>query len=159
MKFQAIPTHQARAFRAGQPDANGQVPERTISNGNANPCRHCLKNIPEGEEMLILSYRPFDSAHPYAETGPIFLCAKDCTRHADSHDLPPVLTTSPDYLIKGYSSEDRIVYGTGQVVATETMKDRIAAVFENPDIAYIHVRSARNNCYQARVARGSAVSG
>ena len=105
--------------------------------------------------MLILAYRPFDDVNPYAETGPIFLCAEDCKRHAGGADLPPVLTSSPDYLIKGYTDQNRILYGTGAVVPTHDMQDRIAAIFENPDVAYVHIRSARNNCYQARVDRSS----
>ena len=102
--------------------------------------------------MLILAYRPFPEMQPYAETGPIFLCAEDCARHEDSAALPPVLTTSPDYLIKGYSPDHRIVYGTGAVVPTPDMKARIAAILDDPRVAYVHIRSARNNCYQARAS-------
>ena len=78
--FVAMPTDQARALQAGGPDANGLSPERAVSSGSGNPCRHCLRFIPEGEEMLILSHRPFPSAQPYAETGPVFLCAEECAR-------------------------------------------------------------------------------
>lgn len=159
MHISAIPTKHAQAFRQGAPDAHGQKPERAISNGRGNPCRHCLKNIPKGAPMLILAYRPFDDVNPYAETGPIFLCAEDCERHNGGSDLPPVLTSSPDYLIKGYTDQNRILYGTGAVVPTQDMQDRIAAIFSNPDVAYVHIRSARNNCYQARVDRGSHPSG
>jgi len=28
-----------------------------------------------------------------------------------------------------------------------------ASLLERPDIAYVHVRSARNNCYQCRIDR------
>ncbi|TNF60546.1 MAG: DUF1203 domain-containing protein [Rhodobacteraceae bacterium] len=156
MIFQAMPTADARAFRAGRPDANGQPPERHVATGMANPCRHCLRMIPEGAPMLILAYRPFPDAQPYAETGPVFLCAGDCARHPDTEDLPPVLTTSPDYLVKGYSQDHRIVYGTGAVVPTPDMAARIGAILDDPRVAYVHIRSARNNCYQARAVRASA---
>ena len=72
MHISAIPTKHAQAFRQGAPDAHGQKPERAISNGRGNPCRHCLKNIPKGAPMLVLAYRPFDNVNPYTETGPIF---------------------------------------------------------------------------------------
>ncbi len=148
----ALPTEEVRAYQAGAPDAYGTPPERAISTGAGNPCRHCLKNIPKGAEMLILAHRPFSETHPYAETGPIFLCAEPCERHA-TEDLPDILTSSPDYLIKGYGANDRIVYGTGIVTPTDQMSAAITDIFERPDVAYIHVRSARNNCYQARVDR------
>lgn len=151
-QFTALPTAVAEAYRAGAPDAFGNPPERQISDGNGNPCRHCLCEIPAGRDMLVLAHKPFAGTHPYAEVGPIFLCADACAR-GGGEALPKVLTTSPDYLIKGYSTADRIVYGTGGVVTTQDIQDRIAAIFADPDVAYIHVRSARNNCYQARVDR------
>ncbi|MEM7632037.1 MAG: DUF1203 domain-containing protein [Pseudomonadota bacterium] len=150
--FTALPTDVAQAYRNGAPDAHGNPPERTISPGPGHPCRHCLKNVPAGAEMLVLAHKPFAGSHPYAEVGPIFLCADACTRF-DGTGTPEVLTTSPDYLIKGYSSDDRIVYGTGTIAPTKDLADRIDAIFNNPEIVSVHVRSARNNCYLARVNR------
>ena len=60
-------------LRAGGGDAYGNPAERTISDGEGNPCRHCLGFVPKGEEMLILAHRPFGAVQPYAETGPIFV--------------------------------------------------------------------------------------
>ncbi|MBY5933677.1 DUF1203 domain-containing protein [Tateyamaria omphalii] len=150
--FTALPTDIVDAYRAGAPDAHGNPPERHISNGSGNPCRHCLRDVPEGAEMLVLAHKPFDGTHPYAEVGPIFLCADPCVRSSGA-DLPQILTTSPDYLIKGYGKDDRIVYGTGAVTPRPEIADRIAAIFADPKVAYIHVRSARNNCYLTRADR------
>nr|WP_321249856.1 DUF1203 domain-containing protein [uncultured Ruegeria sp.] len=152
-KITALPTEDVRALQKGGPDAYGATPERVVSTGAGNPCRHCLQNIPEGEEMLILAYRPFLETHPYAETGPIFLCAAPCEQYG-GEALPEILTTSPDYLIKGYGQDDRIVYGTGAITATDQISKKVTEIFTRPDVAYIHVRSARNNCYQARIDRG-----
>ena len=148
----ALPTETVRALQAGAPDAYGTPPEHHVAQGSGNPCRHCLRFIPEGTTMLILAYRPFAGLHPYAETGPIFLCADACARH-DGTAIPEVLRDSPDYLLKGYNSRDRIVYGTGRVVAAAEIPTYAEQVFEQRDVAYIHVRSARNNCYQARIDR------
>ncbi|MEL6621032.1 MAG: DUF1203 domain-containing protein [Pseudomonadota bacterium] len=151
-RYEALPTALVDAYRNGAQDAHGNPPERAVSDGSGNPCRHCLKDIPKGTGMLVLAHRPFDGTHPYAEVGPIFLCADACVRGGGA-EQPEVLTTSPDYLLKGYSGDDRIVYGTGAVTPTPDMAARIAAIFADPKVAYIHVRSARNNCYQARVDR------
>ncbi|ANP36721.1 hypothetical protein JL2886_01813 [Phaeobacter gallaeciensis] len=148
----ALTTDTARALQAGGLDANGQTPERSTSGGAGNPCRHCLRYIPEGADMLILAHRPFPDPQPYAEVGPIFLCAEECARH-EGDAMPEVLQGSPDYLIKGYGQDDRIVYGTGAVVEAERMMGQAEEIFADPRIAYIHIRSARNNCYQARIDR------
>jgi len=152
VKFTPIPTETVRALQSGTPDAYGQVPERHVSEGGGNPCRHCLKMIPEGQAMLILAYRPFPAPQPYAETGPIFLCADPCA--AGGGDKVPEILTSPDYIIRGYSAEDRIVYGTGQVVAQTALVEEAARRFADARVSYIHLRSARNNCFQLRIDRG-----
>ena len=150
--FTALPTDVARAYQSGGSDAYGHPPERTLSGGAGNPCRHCLREIPEGAAMLILAHKPFTGTHPYAELGPIFLCADTCARGGGT-DLPQILTTSPDYLLKGYSDDDRIVYGTGAITPHAQIAARSRAIFADPKVRYIHVRSARNNCYQCRIDR------
>ena len=153
LNFAAIPTPDARNAQSGKPDANGQRPERAISDGNGNPCRHCLTDIPKGAQMLILGYRPFPTAQPYAELGPIFLCADKCERHKDSATLPDMLKNTESYLIRGYDAQDRIVYGSGQVTKTAQIELAIKNGFSNSTIDYYHMRSASNNCFQAKVTR------
>lgn len=150
MKYTALDTGMVRRLQAGGADANGQTPERSISDGNGNPCRHCLQQIPEGEPMLILAHRPFPTLHPYSETGPIFLCAAHCQR-SNSGEVPEILKDSPDYLLKGYGTDDRIVYGTGAIIPHCDLRNRASDLLARPDVQYLHVRSARNNCYMLRI--------
>jgi Protein of unknown function (DUF1203) len=149
IRFTPIPTETARAYQSGAPDANGQPPERHISDGGGNPCRHCLGMIPKGAGMLVLAHRPFPAPQPYAEIGPIFLCADAC-QPGDGPDLPVILN-SPDYIVRGYGPDDRIVYGSGAVTPTAQITTRAADLFTDARIAYVHVRSARNNCFQVRI--------
>ncbi len=53
--------------RSGGNDANGQRALLTKAVGQANPCRHCLQLIAEGDDKLVLAYRPFSALQPYAE--------------------------------------------------------------------------------------------
>lgn len=151
-RYTPLPTASVRALQSGSPDVHGQVPERKVSDGDGVPCRHCLCEIPAGKDMLVLAYRPFPNAQPYAETGPIFLCAEECAPF-DGDGVPEILTTSPSYLIKGYGDDHRIVYGTGSVVPTKDLDKHTDAILADDRVAYVHVRSARNNCYQARAER------
>lgn len=151
-RITALPTDIVRALQNGGPDAHGQPPEQAVSDGGGNPCRHCLKYIAKGAGMLILAHRPFPVAQPYAETGPIFLCADPCDRH-QGDQTPEVFSHSPDYLIKGYGPDDRIVYGTGIVIGKTRMMSQVDDIFRDHRVRYIHIRSSRNNCYQARIDR------
>ncbi len=153
LKFVALATETARALQAGNPDANGQVPERQISDGSGVPCRHCLSDVAAGAPFLILAHRPFPKAQPYAETGPIFLHAEPCQRHGEGAGVPASFLSRTQLLIRGYGADDRIVDGTGQVVPSAgiggTARDLLAA----PEVAYLHLRSASNSCYQCRIER------
>jgi hypothetical protein len=151
--FKALPTEAVRALQRGGADAYGRVAEKQISDGDGVPCRHCLKNVGTGEAYLVLAYRPFPELQPYAETGPIFLHAEECERAAEGEGLPEMLASS-DYIVRGYGADDRIVYGSGGVIATDAIAARAKSLFERDDIAYVHIRSARNNCYQCRIERG-----
>ena len=149
--FTPIPTPAVRAYQNGAPDANGHAPEHHISDGDGIPCRHCLKGVPKGAGYLVLAHRPFPAPQPYAELGPIFLCADACSPGGGA-DLPEVLN-SRDFIVRGYSDVDRIVYGTGGVVATDRIIGRAETLLADPAVAYVHVRSARNNCFQVRIDR------
>lgn len=121
--------------------------------GGMMPCRHCLTDIKAGEPYLILALRPFPSAQPYAELGPIFLHADGCARHPDSQDVPAMFLARESYLMRGYGSDDRIVYGTGRTVAPAAMAAAAREIFADKRVSYIHVRSPTNNCYQCRIER------
>lgn len=152
--FIALATDEVRALQNGSPDANGQKPERHISDGDGVPCRHCQRDVGKDEPYLILNYRPFPALQPYAETGPIFIHAEPCERYAATKEAPDMFfKNGRRYLIKGYYANDRIAYGTGTIVAPEDMEQAAAKILERPDIAYVHVRSALNNCYQLRIER------
>ncbi len=96
--------------RAGGPDANGQPAEVHVSRGAGTPCRSCMRHVPEGARYLILAARPFPGPQPYAETGPIFLCADACEPW-EEEGVPPILETAPQFLLKGQSAGPRAASG------------------------------------------------
>jgi hypothetical protein len=149
--FTPLPTETVRALQAGGLDSYGMRPELRVSDGLGAPCRHCLRQVPAGQDYLIVAHRPFPALQPYAETGPIFLCAGAC-EPGGGEAVPPMLA-SAQYIVRGYGADDRIVYGTGGVVATPAIPARAEELLARPDIAYVHVRSAANNCYQLRIDR------
>lgn len=152
IQFHGLPTDQVRTAKQTGRDAYGLAPELHLSDGSAYPCRHCLGETPMGQDYLILAWRPFETLNPYAETGPIFLCAGDCPAHRPSSELPAILR-SPRYLLRGYDADERILYGTGQIVETTGIPDCAHQLLNDTRIAFVDVRSASNNCFQCRVTR------
>lgn len=151
IRFIAMTTTLARHYQSGGADANGQKPETHMSDGDGVPCRHCLQNVKAGDKYLILSHRPFPAPQPYAETGPIFLHADECTRYSESSLMPEMFSESKDFILRGYSCQDRIVYGTGGVTETGDIAKRAEELLSRDDVSYVHMRSARNNCFQCRI--------
>jgi hypothetical protein len=150
--FVSIPTEEARALQRGGLDANGQVPERKLSDGDGIPCRHCLRMVPKVQPYLVLAYRPFTTAQPYAEVGPIFLCGSECASGSAADVLPEFLV-SEAYIVRGYDIEERIVYGTGRVTPILEIISYCDDLFARPEVAFVHIRSASNNCFHVRAER------
>jgi hypothetical protein len=151
LRISGIPTEEVRHFRNGRPDANGQPPLVRVAEGVANPCRHCLDLIAEGDAKLVLAYRPFGRLQPYAETGPIFLHQAPCTRY--EADGPPAWFDFLDpAIVRGYDGDDWIRYDTGDVVRGPEIGAACRAILADPTVGYVHVRS-KFNCFQCRVDR------
>jgi Protein of unknown function (DUF1203) len=125
LTYLPLPTNQVRALQNGLFDANGHTPERHISDGNGNTCRHCLTEIDQGDEFLVVAHRPFSTCQPYAEQGPVFLHAKECPSYLNTLCLPKFHQRQESLLLRGYDKDERIVSGTGQTVRTDEI-DRTA---------------------------------
>ncbi len=151
MRVTGIPTEHYEFYRDGGADANGQAPIVMTAEGGANPCRHCLGLIADGEAKLVLSYRPFDAPQPYAETGPIFLHQSACARY-ESDELPSWFAFLDPAAIRGYGADNWIRYDTGRVVRGSELADVSASILADASIGYAHIRS-KFGCFQCRVDR------
>jgi hypothetical protein len=152
LNVRGIPTNEVSRIRRGEPDANGQPALLRIAEGWANPCRHCLGLIIEGDNKLVLAYRPFDALQPYAETGPIFLHEEPCGRY-DSEALPTWFDYLDPAIVRGYGADNWIRYDTGSVVSGTELTATCQTILNDATVAYVHIRS-KYNCFQCRVDRG-----
>ena len=151
LAVRGIPSDEVDRIRLGGADANGQPALVRVAEGWANPCRHCLELIAEGDEKLVLAYRPFATPQPYAETGPIFLHKRGCARY-ENDALPVWFDYMDPAVIRGYGSDDWIRYDTGDVVAGKDLTAVCRRILGDPTVAYVHIRS-KYNCFQCRVDR------
>jgi hypothetical protein len=113
------------------------------------PVRHCAR-----DHDANLRWAAICGAAAYTETGPNFLCGDACAPW-EGAGMPPILQSSPDYLLKAYSADDRITYGTGQITAAKKIVAVASGLLERGNAAYVDVRSAQNNCFQTRIRRAS----
>ena len=151
--FHPYDSNWVAAIRAGGPDAYDRRAEHAVSDGGGHPCRCCLSDVEKGAPMLVCSARPFEGVHPYAETGPVFLHAEQCSAWA-GEGLPPIIAARAEFLLKAYSANERIIEGTGRITKTEDLADAFETLFARPEVAFIDLRSASNNCFLTRITRG-----
>lgn len=149
--YLSLPTDQVRSLQQGGKDADGNAPEKFVSDGSGLPCRHCLAHIDEGEEFLVVAHKPFSTVQPYAEQGPIFLHARECKIYENTTELPPMFNTWDGILLRGYSKDERIVYGTGQTIEPKDIEKAARDLLITKGVSYVHARSATNNCFQFRI--------
>ncbi|MEM5472642.1 DUF1203 domain-containing protein [Hoeflea sp. AS60] len=153
IKFEPMDKATAEHLRSGGADANGNAPERRISDGTGVPCRCCMQMVGKGEPYLIAAWRPFTATHAYAETGPVFLHADLCTPAPIEQDQLPAFLQSPDYILRGYDADQRTIYGTGGVVKLSEIEARLEELLTSPGVEAVHIRSSRNNCYHCKAVR------
>lgn len=151
-KYLALPTNHVRDIQNGGPDANGQPAEVRHADNFRVPCRHCFQDVEPGQPYLTLAYSPFSTRNPYTETGPLFIHADAC-EPAQPSSTPPTLLQNENYVVRGYNADERIVYGSGTVTPKEEVNACVEKVFTNPEVAFIHIRSAEDTCFQCRVER------
>jgi hypothetical protein len=152
LRIAGIPTDEVQRIQRGGLDANGQPALRRVAEGLANPCRHCLALIAEGDDKLVLAYRPFDAPQPYAETGPIFLHANRCERY-HGEAMPSWFVFLDPAIVRGYGEDHWIRYDTNRVIPGSDITGACEAILDDPTVAYVHIRS-QYNCFQCRVDRG-----
>lgn len=142
---------------------------RQIAKG-ASPCRRCLKDADEGDELLLVSWDPwlnsgagpssFDTKSPYSCRSPIFLHADRAKCDAQTENFPktgggvlPDQQRTRMLAVRAYDKDDRlkeyaVVQGEHLIKVCEdilvTRKDEVGA-------SYIHVYYAGPGCFAVRV--------
>jgi uncharacterized protein DUF1203 len=117
------------------------------------PCRRCLRDAEPGEQVVLLSYDPFDddAATAYRQPGPIFVHEKPCT-HEPSDELPDQLTRrllsvrsfAPDHAMSG-----------GVVIQGVDLRETVERLLADESVAYLHVHNAGPGCFATRIDRAT----
>jgi len=116
---------------------------------NQAPCRSCLRISKAPEDLILLSYQPLRDTNPYAEIGPIFIHAHECTPY-ESPEFP-VDFLARELVVRAYNLEGRI---EDAAIAAPGEAERAAAHFLGNDaIAEVHVRHRSYTCFDFKVVR------
>ena len=136
-------------------DRVGNALSVRMSEGQGAPCRHCLREVPEGQGMILIGHSPFTRPGPFREVGPIFICAEDCARYATPECLPDVVRNRLVQL-RAYSATEEILYDHSTLLQGTEVEAALPPVFDDPRVAFVHLRSGLNGCFLCQVEAGEA---
>ena len=114
------------------------------------PCRVSLEDALPGEQLLLLPWRHHDVDSPYQASGPIYV-----RRNARRAQLPPGHV--PDYVrrrlisLRAYDAAALMV--CAEVVEGVDTGARLAELFRDERVAYVHLHNARPGCYSCAALR------
>ena len=152
IRVEAIPTQVAARIRADRSDGHGNTDLRPI-HVDEHPgyiCRHCLEDPAIGESVYLLSYSPFEAAHPYRTLGPIFIHATTCRRYGRRDEIPRSLRHRL-LSFRGYRSDGSLA--TAEVAAGVEAEAVLECFFGDSGVAFVDIHNARPGCFNCRVYR------
>jgi hypothetical protein len=121
----------------------------TVDEPESAPCRHCLRWAQPGERVILFPYAAIPSGQPYSETGPIFVHASECQRYSATDEYPDDFRNGR--VFRAYDSKYNII--DAQIVNGSQAEVVIKSLFQNPDTAFVDVRSVTRGCFTFRVQR------
>jgi hypothetical protein len=144
-----LPTEIAEAARhAVEAGASDHAIVSADSPGSC-PCRHCLRWAQPGERVILFPYTAIPSSHPYSETGPIFVHADECQRYSATNEYPADFRNGR--VFRAYDAKYKII--DAQIMNGSEPEAVIESLFQNPDTAFVDVRSVTHGCFTFRVQR------
>ncbi len=143
-----LPTEVAEAAREAA--TRGQTDHHIVlaDSPSSAPCRHCLRWAVPGETMILFPYQSIPVGRPYAESGPIFVHQEPCERYLAVGVYPEVFREGR--VVRGYNAQSEIIAAE---VPGDDPESKIEAMFVNPEISFLHVRSMTHGCYTMKVER------
>ncbi|WP_399885047.1 DUF1203 domain-containing protein [Streptomyces sp. BBFR51] len=136
-------------------DDAGRAPApRTDDEGGA-PLRCCLRRSRPGDRIALVSYAPLrrwaarTGADPgaYDEQGPVFIHAEDCA----GPEGEGLAFTNAHRTVRRYSAEGRIL--GGHLVEPDGFAPALHHAFDDPAVAFVHVRAVEYGCFLYEVPR------
>ena len=134
-----------RAVKAGAAD-HALI---TVDEPGSAPCRHCLQWAQPGERVILFPYAAIPSGQPYSETGPIFVHASECQRYCATNEYPAGFRNGR--VFRAYDSTYNII--DARIMDGSEPEVVIESLFQNPDTAFVDVRSVTRGCFTFRVQR------
>ncbi len=120
------------------------------------PCRQCLQDAEIGDELLLVSYDPFNVETPYRSASPIFLHRERCEPPSDLTVLPAQLTIR-QLSVRAFDENALMI--DAAVIWGDDLATTLERFFGAEGCDHVHVHNATRGCWAVRVDRAGSRSG
>ena len=131
---------------------------RSADESPGYPCRQCLRDADVGEELVLVSYDPFEDFgehSPYRSASPIFLHRHDCSGRLDTARLPDQLTRRR-LSLRAFDTEAMML--DGRVVDGADLAGALDELLRVDGVDRVHVHNAGPGCFAAVAAAAPALA-
>lgn len=124
---------------------------RMIVNENPGfPCRVSLEDATIGEEVLLIPFEHHKTNSPYQAKGPIFIRKGIKQRVLQQNETPKML----EHRLLSYRGYDKNGIMKSAITSEEKeTKNIIEKIFNDDNIAYIHIHNSSPGCFNCEVKR------
>lgn len=149
--IEALPPARLEAIRSAAVDDGGNRIGAAFEAEGGEPLRCCLRLARPGEALLLIAYRPFEAAGPYAETGPVYVHAAACAGYGADAGYPEEFRERPQ-VFRCYDAAGAILGGR-VALPPETPEAVIGELFADDRVELIHTRNVVFGCYMLGIRR------
>lgn len=115
------------------------------------PCRVSLADAEVGETVILVNFEHQPNDTPYRSTHAIFVREGVEQAVVEPEEVPEVLRIRL-LSVRAFDEAHQII--DADVVDGQELRDTVERLFENPNIAYLHLHNAKPGCFAASVTRG-----
>lgn len=151
-RVHAIAPARLAAIRSGGHDEHGNPLVAYPAEG-WEPLRCCLRTAPAEEPIALIAYQPVEGTSPWAERGPVYIHAEQCSGYPVEAGLPGDLRHGPR-ILRTYNADGTLDYEHITLVPDDVDLDEpLRRLLAHPAVAEVHVRSVLAQCFAYAVTR------
>lgn len=150
-RFRIVPLRTEIA-EAARREAEAGAPDHvfvTADSPGGFPCRHCLLWAQPGERLILFPFAAIAPGRPYSESGPIFVHAEPCEQYAKTNEYP--LEFREGRVVRAYNARHDLI--AAELANGDGPEAVIERFLQQPETAFVHVRSASRGCYTMKIER------
>ncbi len=129
---------------------NLRATRMTVDAKPGYPCRVSLADADIGETVILVNFEHQPADSPYRASHAIFVREHAGQAFPAAGSVPGALASR---LISVRAFDDKHFLVNADVVDGSRLSESIPAMFQDPEVAYLHLHHAKPGCFAARVTR------